>query len=589
MNRFVWPAIAWCALVLLVPGTCVAQPAPSPAPIIVQHPRLLPVLAPHGMVASQEAQATRVGVAILERGGNAVDAAVAVGFALAVTLPRAGNLGGGGFMVVHLAGRGEQFALDYRETAPASARPDMFLGPDGEPDVRLSRASGRAVGVPGTVAGLAEAHARWGSGRLTLADLIAPAMRLAREGITVEDDLLDSLNAVAPRLARHPSSAAIFLRDGKAPPRGSRLVQTDLAATLERIAAEGPKGFYTGPVAERIALAVTQTGGGMTPADLAAYRPIVRKPVTGTYRGRTIVSMPPPSSGGTHLIQILNILEGFDLAAMGAGSADAIHIMAEAMRRAYADRSEHMGDPDRIAVPVEWLASKDYAARLRAAIDRVGATPSVRVLPGIAPGTPQARPAIRREGTETTHYSVVDRDGNAVSNTYTLNFSYGLGLVADGTGVLLNNELDDFAAKAGAANAFGLVQGAANLPAPGKRPLSSMTPTIVLKDGRVELVTGSPGGSRIISTTLQTIVNGLDHRMNIAEAVAFPRIHHQWLPDELVVESGLSPDTLRFLRARGHSVVERAASGSANSIAVTAQGLAGAADPRQRGTLAAGH
>ncbi|MDB5592106.1 gamma-glutamyltransferase [Enterovirga sp.] len=558
-------------------------PSGLPAPIVASDARLLPALASRGMVSSQEARATAVGAEILRRGGNAVDAAVATAFALAVTLPRAGNLGGGGFMLVHLAkggpdGRGHTVAIDYRETAPAAATRDMFLGPTGEPDPAKSRDSGLSVGVPGSVAGLHLAHRRFGSGRFTLAELVAPAERLARDGIPVEADLASSL-AASGRLARHEASRAVFFAGDRPLGRDQRLVQPDLAATLRLIAERGPAGFYEGPVARDIARAVQAAGGVMTEADLAGYRPVIREPVRGRYRGHDIVSMPPPSSGGVHLIQILNVLEGFDLGAAGAGSAASLHLVAEAMKPAYADRAAWLGDPDRVRVPVAGLVSKRYAATLRAAIDPNRARPAEDI---------RAGDPLPYESDQTTHFSVVDQDGNAVANTTTLNFSYGLGLVAAGTGVLLNNEMDDFAAKAGALNAYGLVGGDANAVAPGARPLSSMTPTLVFRDGRLVLVTGSPGGSRIISTVLQVIVGVIDHGLNIAEAVAAPRVHHQWRPDALLVETGISPDTLTLLRARGHKVVVGAASGSANSIHVTAEGLAGAADPRQRGTAAEG-
>lgn len=571
---------------VLLSSAALAQPAPSPAdvprwPIISDAARIHPAIAPNGMVTSQEAEATRVGVAVLARGGNAVDAAVAVGFALAVTLPRAGNLGGGGFMLVHLAERNETIAIDYRETAPQAATPTMFLGANGEPDPRLSRDSGLAAGVPGTVAGLAEAHRRYGSGRFTLAELIQPAIRLARDGVTVDDDLADSLPRAAPRLARYPASMRIFLKpDGSAPRRGEILVQADLARSLEAIAQRGPAGFYEGAVAERIVSALGAYGGIMTVEDFKAYRPAIREVVRGRYRDYTLASMPPPSSGGVHLIQLLNLLEPFDLGAMGHNSAEAIHVMTEAMKLAYADRAQYLGDPDSVSVPVCGLTSRAYADRLRPLIDRDRARPAAEIRPG--------DPA-PHEGEQTTHFSVVDRAGNAVANTYTLNFSYGLGLVAEGTGILMNNEMDDFAAKAGAANAYGLVQGAANLPGPGKRPLSSMTPTILFRDGKVAMVTGSPGGSRIITITLQTILNVVDHRMNIAEAVAAPRIHHQWLPDAIDVEQGVSVDTVRLLMARGHRIAPRPAFGNVNAILATPQGWTGASDTRQRGTLAAGN
>ncbi|MGE7154455.1 gamma-glutamyltransferase [Methylorubrum rhodesianum] len=558
-------------------------PAPEPPPIQSDEARLLPVLASRGMVSSQDALATRVGVEILRKGGNAVDAAVAVGFALAVTLPRAGNLGGGGFMMVHRAAAEDRvadtIAIDYRETAPAASTADMFLNPQGEPDRAASTRSGKAVGVPGTVRGLAEAHRRYGSGKFTLAELIAPAERLARDGIPVESGLADSLPRAAGLLGQWPSSRAVFFEGGHVLPRGATLRQTDLADTLKAIAERGPDAFYEGPIAQKIAAAVQGAGGIMTAADLAAYRPEIRTPVRGRYRGYEIVSMPPPSSGGVHLIEILNILEGYDLAGMGAGSAGALHMLAEAMKPAYADRATWLGDPARTKVPVAGLTAKAYAATLREKIDPERAKTAAEV----SAGNP-----LPHESDQTTHFSVVDAEGNAVSNTYTLNFSYGIGLVAEGTGVLLNNEMDDFSAKTGARNAYGLVGGEANAVAPGARPLSSMTPTFVFRDGKLFLVTGSPGGSRIITTVLQVIVNVLDFRMNLAQAVAAPRIHHQWQPDVLMAEEGISPDTIALLRAKGHNVKVGATSGSANSVMAEDGLLAGASDPRQRGTLAEG-
>jgi len=571
--------LLFAAALAAVPAMAQTAP-PAVAPILSADARLLPVLARHGMVSSQERRASAVGVEILKRGGNAVDAAVAVGFALAVTLPRAGNLGGGGFMLVHLAKSNETIAIDYRETAPAAATRDMFLGPDGKPDPAKSRDSGLSVGVPGTVRGLALAHQKYGSGKLSFAALIEPAIRLAREGIEVEDDLADSLPGAVAKFQRHPASAAIFLKDGKPLAVGDRLVQTDLAATLEEIATGGPDRFYSGRIAAAIASSVKAAGGVMTEADLAAYRAVIRAPVTGSYRGYEIASMPPPSSGGVHLVQILNILEGFDLAGFGAGSAETLHRMAEAMKPAYADRATFLGDPDRVKVPVKGLTSKKYAETLRAAIDANRARRADEV---------KAGDPLPYESDQTTHFSVVDAEGNAVANTYTLNFSFGMGMVAPGTGVLMNNEMDDFSAKAGALNAYGLVGGDTNSVHPGARPLSSMTPTILFKDGKPFLVTGSPGGSRIITTVLQVVVNVVDFGMNIAEAVAAPRIHHQWKPDALVVEHGLSPDTLKLLLDKGHRVQPGRTSGSANSIMVTKAGLQGASDPRQRGTAALGY
>ena len=537
----------------------------------------LSVVARHGMVVSQEKRATHIGVAILEKGGNAVDAAVAVGFALAVTHPQAGNLGGGGFMLVHLADRQETIAIDYRETAPQAMTPDIFLDEKGDADPKKSQDSALAVGIPGTVAGLALAHERYGSGRFTLADLIAPAVALARDGIPVEDDLADSLTRFESRLARWPSSRGFFRANGVVLREGDRFVQTDLAASLEAIAQGGARAFYDGPIAERIMTSVRAAGGILTRDDFKNYRAILRAPVRGSYRGHDILSMPPPSSGGIVLVEMLNILEGYDLRALGP---QAFHVMVEAMKRAYADRAEFLGDPAAVAVPVERLISKSHAAALRAGIG-ARATPSQEIRSASPP---------RREGDNTTHFSVVDRFGNAVANTYTLNFSFGLGLVAEGTGILLNNELDDFAAKPGSPNAYGLVGGAANAPGPGKRPLSSMTPTISLRDGKVSLVTGSPGGSRIITTALQIVLNTVDRRMGIADAVAAPRLHHQWLPDEVSAEPGVAPEIIRALEQRGHTVEQSPrAWGSANSILVTPEGIAGAADPRTRGSLAAGH
>jgi len=536
------------------------------------------VTARHGMVVAQEARAARIGVEVLEKGGNAVDAAVATGFALAVTYPRAGNIGGGGYMVIHLARSGRQFAIDYRETAPKAATKDMFLDEKGEPDPRKSRDSALAIGVPGTVAGLALAHERFGSGAFTLADLIAPAIKLAREGIPIEDDVADSLPRARLRLARWPASAKIFLRsDGNALEEGDRLVQRDLASTLEAIAQGGPRAFYEGPIAEKIAAAIETAGGIMTAEDLKEYRPLLRRPVRSTYRGHTVVSMPPSSSGGVLLIEMLNILEGYKLGELDP--ALRLHLMVEAMRRAFADRAAYLGD-SAAAAPLRRLMSKRYAATLRTSIDPERATPSEQIRPEIAPP---------REGDNTTHFSVVDRHGNAVANTYTLNFSYGLGMVAEGTGVLLNNELDDFAARPSAPNADGLVTGEANTPAPGKRPLSSMTPTIVLKNGRPVLVTGSPGSSRIITAVLQVVVNSLDLKLPLDDAVKAPRIHHQWWPDQISAEPGQPAATTRGLEERGHKVVPSRPSGSTNSIMATPHGLVGAADPRTRGALAAGY
>ncbi|HEY5306844.1 MAG TPA: gamma-glutamyltransferase [Pseudolabrys sp.] len=541
-------------------------------------PPATPALARNGMVVAQERRAARIGVEILDRGGNAVDAAVAVGFAMAVTYPRAGNIGGGGFMVIHLAKDNRDIAIDYRETAPAAATSTMFLDAKGNPDPAKSRDSALSVGVPGTVAGLVLAHRKYGSGKLSLAELIAPAIRLAKQGFLVEDDTADSLPQAAQRLARWPSSAEIFLNGDEPRHEGDRLLQPDLADTLQAIAQNGPAAFYQGRVAEQIVAAVRGADGIMTTDDLKNYRAIEREPVRGTYRGYDIVSMPPPSSGGVHLIEMLNILEGYDLAKLGRDE-QALHLTIEAMKRAYADRAVYMGDPDAVKMPIAGLLSKKYAAALRSGIGDK-ATPAGDIRSG--------KPS-DYEGRNTTHFSVIDRDGNAVSNTYTLNFSYGLGLIAEGTGVLLNNELDDFTAKSGTANSYGLVGFTANLPGPNKRPLSSMTPSIVLKDGKPFLITGSPGGSRIITAVLQVIMNVIDFHMPVDQAVAAPRLHNQWQPDQTFVEPGFAPDVLDALRARGHSIVATQHFGSTNSIEVTPGGYVGAADPRTRGALAAGY
>jgi gamma-glutamyltranspeptidase/glutathione hydrolase len=538
------------------------------------------VFAEQGMVVAQEKIAAGIGADILRQGGNAVDAAVATGFAMAVTYPRAGNIGGGGFMVIHLAGKSEDIAIDYRETAPGATTADIFLGADGKPDPAKSRDSALGIGVPGTVSGLALALEKYGSGHFTLAQLLTPCIELARGGFTLTDDMADTLpQAYGSRLKRWPASVRIFSGpDGRPLREGDKLLQTDLAATLEAIAMQGPRGFYEGPVAEKIARAVTAAGGIMTTDDLRAYQPVIRVPVRGLYRGYDIVAMPLPSSGGTVLLEALNILEGFPIGDMEQGSAPSLHLLIEAMKRAYADRARYLGDPAFVDAPVPVMLSKEYAAKQRAGIDQNHATP--------APDVVRVEPL--REGSNTTHFSVIDSSGNAVSNTYTLNFPYGVGLVAEGTGVLLNNELDDFTAAPGASNAFGLVGFEANLPGPGKRPLSSMSPTIVLKDGKVVLVTGSPGGSRIISTVLQVIVDVLDYHMDVAAAVAAPRLHHQWMPDEVRIERGFGDGVLDELTARGHNLAEPMGQTSANSILVTPNGLLGAPDPRTRGAAAEG-
>jgi gamma-glutamyltranspeptidase / glutathione hydrolase len=536
------------------------------------------VVAKNGMVVAQEAIAAKIGAAVLEQGGNAVDAAVAVGFALAVTYPRAGNLGGGGFMLIHLAS-GTDTAVDYRETAPAAITRGSFLDTQGNADPQKSRDSALAIGVPGTVEGLAFAEQRYGSRHFTLAELIAPALKLAREGTPVTDDIADVSGNMLERLKRWPSTAKIFLKpDGTPLTPGEPLVQSDLANVLEAIATDGPNAFYRGPIAEKIAAAVQAAGGVMTVDDLLGYSAYEREPVRGTYRGYDVVSMPPPSSGGVELIEMLNILEGYDLAHADEVQKD--HLLVEAMKRAYADRALFLGDPDKVKAPVAKLISKDYAATWRATIDAEHATPASAIRAG---GT------VQQEGRNTTHFSVVDSAGNAVANTYTLNFSYGVGLVAEGTGIILNNELDDFAVKPEAPNAYGLIGYDANAPGPNKRPLSSMTPTILLKDGRPFLVTGSPGGSRIITAVLQVIVDVIDRGLDIARAESLPRIHNQWLPDQVFAEPGIAADVIAGLQARGDKVVSTGKFTSVNSIVVTPDGFVGAADPRTAGGLAIGY
>ncbi|MBB1271047.1 gamma-glutamyltransferase [Shewanella sp. SR44-3] len=538
-----------------------------------------PVWAKHGMVASQEALASRIGVDILKQGGNAVDAAVAVGFALAVTLPRAGNIGGGGFMLVHLAKENKTIAIDYRETAPNKAHKDIFLDEQGNAVDKLSREHGLAVGVPGTVMGMELALTKYGT--MSLKQVMAPAIKLAAEGFSVTSDLADSLAGVKSRIAQWPSSIKIFYKaDGSNLAFNDILKQPELAHSLSLIAKLGSKGFYQGETAQKIVAAVKDAGGVMTLEDLANYKVVEREPVRGQYRGYEVVSMPAPSSGGIHIIEMLNVLEHFPIDKFGHNTAQTIHVMAETMKYAYADRSEYLGDPDFVTVPTAALLSRDYAASIAKKIAINKATPSSEIKPGLlAP----------YESTQTTHYSVVDKFGNAVSNTYTLNFSYGSGLVAAGTGILLNNEMDDFSVKPGSPNGYGLIGGDANAVEGNKRPLSSMSPTIVMKDGKPFIVTGSPGGSRIINITLQVIMNVIDHQLNIAEASAAARVHHQWQPDELLVERSLNADTVSLLEAKGHNVKVQQSIGSTQSIVVRDNGIMGASDPRRAGSEAVGY
>jgi len=532
------------------------------------HPELAP--AERGMVVSQDKLASVVGAEILAAGGNAVDAAVATGFALAVTFPQAGNLGGGGFMLVHIAEEDKTYALDYREIAPLSFYAEMFIKPDGSVDTNSKRFGIDSSGVPGTVAGLLLAQEKWG--RLGREQVLEPAIKLAAEGFRVSDSLSYSLKRASGRFRTNESKRYFLGEDLAGRNPGDIWVQSDLADTLKAVSSQGVDGFYSGKIAELIVKQVQTLGGSMTLEDLASYKAVVREPVIGTYRGYQVASMPPPSSGGVHLIQMLNILENADLNSLEHNSSDYLHLLVEAMKPAYADRSQHLGDPDFVHVPVDQLISKEYGGDLWKQIDPEKARPSEEIAPFNA---------IPQESADTTHFSVWDAEGNVVSNTYTLNFSYGNGIAVDGAGFLLNNEIDDFSATPGASNAYGLIGGHANAIEPGKRPLSSMTPTIVFNDGKPFMATGSPGGSRIITTVLQSILNVVDHSMNAAEAVSVPRIHHQWQPDQIYWESGISSDTRKALERKGHSFTGSPRTFAKLEIILELEaGLQGASDPR---------
>ena len=546
---------------------------------ILSGDRAVPVEAKNGMVVTSHTVATDAALAVLEQGGNAIDAAVTAGFVLAVTQPRSGNIGGGGFMLISSEKKNEVVSIDYREKAPAAASRDMFLDQDGQVDNELSRFSHRSAGVPGTVAGLAMALEKYGT--LSLAEALAPAIKLAEDGFVVPPRFAQGIRSAEKRLFKYPAGEKKFLRaDGNYYESGDLFVQPELAATLKRIALKGAKEFYTGKTAELIVAEMNNGDGLITQADLKKYQPKIRKPVHGSYRGFDVYSMGPPSSGGVHIVQLLNILEGYPILELGHNSAQTIHVMAEAMKRAYADRAKFLGDPDFVTVPTSGLTSKKYASKLCASIDMKHASDSGN----IRHGNP-----VDYESNETTHFSIVDRFGNAVSNTYTINFSYGSGIVVTGAGFLLNNEMDDFSAKPGVPNAYGLIGGAANQIAPNKRMLSSMSPTIVKKEGKNFLVTGSPGGSRIITTTLQVIMNVIDHKLNPLAAVSAPRIHHQWLPDEIRIEQGISPDTIKLLQAMGHTVVQKRAMGASQTILIGEDGtFYGGADPRRSTSSALG-
>jgi gamma-glutamyltranspeptidase/glutathione hydrolase len=522
------------------------------------------VEAKNGMVVTSQHLASQVGVDILKLGGNAIDAAVAVGYAQAVVNPCCGNIGGGGFMTVHLADGTDTF-INFRETAPAAANANMYLDAEGNVKKGASLYGYLAAGVPGTVLGMETARVKYG--KLSREQVMAPAIKLAREGFILTRADTDILDTTVARFKQDPESAKIFLRaDGTPLQPGDRLVQNDLANTLTAIAKEGPDAFYKGKIPQAVEAAAKQGGGILTAADFANYKVTETPPITCSYRGYKFVSAPPPSSGGVTLCEILNVVEGYDLKSMGFNSAAAIHTMTEAMRHAYMDRNTYLGDPEFIKNPIVRLVSKSYAEEIRKKIVADKATPSENVQPGMEP----------HEKPETTHYSIVDHDGNAVSTTYTVNGRFGAVVIAPGTGFFLNDEMDDFTVKVGEKNLYGLVQGTANSIAPGKRPLSSMSPTLVTKDNKIFMVLGSPGGSRIITITLQTALNVIDHGMAPQEAVDAPRIHHQWLPDEVYYEQrGVSADTLKILAGMGYKMVEQTPWGAAELILVGLPGAAG--------------
>ncbi len=537
--RYLISFLTLCTLSAFLAATAAAAP-------------LRPTHAPHAVVTSVHELASSAGVEMLRAGGNAVDAAVATGFALAVVHPQAGNLGGGGFLLLRNANGKTRF-IDFREKAPAAATENMYLDAQGNVIQDASVVGYKSVGVPGTVAGLVYAEKQYG--KLAIEKVIAPAIKLARNGFPLAYEDTQDLKK-DEHLAQFPESKRIFLRNGNYYQQGERFKQPELAATLERLAKD-PDTFYHGAMARELAAAIHKGGGLITAADLADYEVKEREPVRGSYRGYDIISAPPPSSGGVALIEILNILEGFDLNKFGNRSADAIHLEAEAFRRAFYDRADFLGDPDYAKVPVAQLIDKKYAAAWRESIDPNHATPSRelhRPSFGELERVAQSYPTAVREPQNTTHYSVVDAEGNAVSVTTTLNDSFGSRVTAEGLGFLLNDEMDDFAAKQGVPNAYGLIQGPANAIGPGKRPLSAMTPTIVLKDGKLFLVLGSPGGPRIITIVANILMGVVDFSLDIQEAVNAPRFHNQWLPDQIIVEDRLSPDTMNLLGSKGHKL-----------------------------------
>jgi gamma-glutamyltranspeptidase/glutathione hydrolase len=531
-----------------------------------------PTIDDDGMVVSQRKIASEVGAQILKKGGNAIDAAVATGLALAVVLPRAGNLGGGGFMIVHLAKENKTIAIDYREKAPSAADRDLFLDENGDYDKKKAQFSLLSAGVPGSVAGFHHALTKYGT--ITWQEALEPAIKLAEQGFEIPHDLANTLASerYRKRLSSNPAAAKVFFKKDKSIySAGETLVQTDLAWTLKELSKNGPDAFYKGEIAKLIVQEMEANGGLITLEDLKNYNVAERKPLVGQYKNFEIVSMPPSSSGGTHLIQMLNMLEEFPIKEMGFGSADSIHILAEVMKRAYADRSKYLGDSDFYKVPSS-LTSKDYAKALNKDISVEEITPSSEV----TPGNPYPY-----ESPDTTHFSVMDQYGNAVSNTYTLNFSYGSGMMIPGTGMLINNEMDDFSSKPGTPNGYGLLGSEANAIEPNKRPLSSMTPTIIFKDNEPYMVFGSPGGSRIITTVLQVAMNVMEHDMNIAQAVHSPRMHHQWLPEVLMIEQGFGVDTENLLKHKGYRLYPSSTMGSVQAIMKKGNYFYGSADPRR--------
>lgn len=537
-----------------------------------------PVEATNGMVATEQNLASQVGLEILKKGGNAVDAAVAIGFSLAVSLPNAGNIGGGGFMLVHDAKSGKTIALDFREKAPAAASETMYQDEHGEIIPRKSWYTHQAIGVPGTVAGLTKALEQWGS--LPLAEVMQPAIELAEKGYEVSPTMAKLLQVEKDNLGKWPTTKAIFFNGEEPLTTGDTLVQKNLANSLKLIANEGADAFYKGAIADEIVRDQQAHDGLITKEDLANYEAVEREVVRGDYRGYEIVSMPLPSSGGIHIVQMLNALEHIPIKESGVNSAKTISLIAETMKRAYADRSEYLGDSDFVKVPTKQLTSKDYAKSIAETVLEGNITPAQEIKPGDL--TPY-------ESDQTTHYSVVDKEGNAVAVTYTLNLNFGSGIVAGDTGILMNNEMDDFSSKPGVPNAFGLIGGKANAIEPNKRPLSSMSPTMVLKDGKPWLVTGSPGGARIITTVLQQIINAVDFGMNPAAATNTPRFHHQWLPDELRLELGFSPDTVQLLEDAGYKVSIKPSMGRTQTIQIIDGTMYGYSDPRNPDGAALGY